>query len=184
MRASEVSERVLGALRQIIRAIDVHSRKLVLEYGLTGTQLLILKVAGASGEVAVGEIAKRVSLSPATVTGVLDRLEKRGYVERTRDHEDKRRMMVRVTSGGKGALEGAPPLLQEHFVARFGELAEWEQTLLLSSLQRVAAMMETEEMKGEGLIVAEPLSAAAQETVDVIDRGVQTPAGSGRGKSA
>jgi hypothetical protein len=42
-----------------------------------------------------------------------------------------------------------PSLLQADFIDRFNRLKDWEQSLLLSSLQRIASMMESEEMEAE-----------------------------------
>src|SRR5690606_42124076 len=80
-------------------------------------------------------------LSQATITTILDRLEKRELIQRLRGSTDKRRVYARLTGEGLALLEKAPTPLQEEFIARFSELNDWEQSLILSSLQRVAAMM-------------------------------------------
>ena len=60
---------VLIAIRRIIRAIDLQSRKLVQSHGLTGPQALILKEVNRSQGLTAGELALKVSLSQATITG-------------------------------------------------------------------------------------------------------------------
>ena len=89
----------------------------------------------------MGDIAAKVSVSQATVTTILDRLEKRGLIERKRGEQDKRRVYAYLTSAGHDIMERAPTPLQEEFLTRFSRLQDWEQSLILSSLQRVAAMM-------------------------------------------
>lgn len=111
MATGNTHEDVLLSLRQIIRAVDLHSRRLVHDHGLTGPQLLLLRALERLGEVPVGELARDVSLSHATVTGVLDRLEKRGLVQRTRSEEDKRKVLVSTTESGLVLLADAPSLL-------------------------------------------------------------------------
>ena len=133
---------VLVALRRIIRAIDLHSRALAQRFGLTGPQLVILEELARRGATPIGAVADAISLSVATVTGILSRLEARGLVERRRDDQDRRKVFVSVTPAGAELLEEAPPALQESFMAAFERLQDWEQTLILSSLQRVVAMME------------------------------------------
>ncbi|AFT69171.1 Transcriptional regulator, MarR family [Alloalcanivorax dieselolei B5] len=134
-------DEVLIALRQIIRATDLYSRKLSKVAGLTAPQLLVLQAIKPHGELTMGDIANEVSVSQATVTTILDRLEKRGLIERKRGEQDKRRVYASLTGEGGAILERAPTPLQEEFMARFEQLQDWEQTLILSSLQRVAAMM-------------------------------------------
>lgn len=77
-------EQVLVALRRVIRATDLHSKRLSKHAGLTGPQLLIMRTIRDLGEVTIGTIAENVSLSQATVTTILDRLELRKLVYRVR----------------------------------------------------------------------------------------------------
>jgi DNA-binding MarR family transcriptional regulator len=143
MHSTDISARVLSTLRQIIRAMDIHSRYLSKKYGLTGPQLVVASEIGQYGPMTIGELARRVSLSQATVTTILDRLEAKELATRIRGQEDKRRVYVDITEKARKILETHPNFLQEEFVQRFNALEEWEQTLILSSIQRIAAMMDT-----------------------------------------
>ena len=69
------SDEVLVALRRVIRAIDIHSRKLAQRHGLTGPQALIVKEVLRQQPVSIGALAKKISLSHATVTDIVKRLE-------------------------------------------------------------------------------------------------------------
>ncbi len=137
----DTPDRVLVAIRQIHRAIDLHSRKLIQEHGLTVPQLLVLKEALRHPGSSVGRLAERVQLSQGTVTQILTRLEQRGMLLRTRSDEDRRRVVVTVTPLGVSVLDRAPMPLHDRFLHSFDSLEEWEQTFLLSALQRVARMM-------------------------------------------
>ncbi len=153
----DINEEVLVTLRQIIRATDLHSRYLAKEFGLTGPQLLILFRLSHSDPISVGEIAKDVSLSQATVTDILDRLALKGLIRRERSSEDKRRTTVRLTEQGADVLKNKPSLLQEEFLNRFIALEEWEQSSILSSLQRVAAMMRADVITASPVLSAGPI---------------------------
>ena len=135
---------VLVALRRIIRATDLHSRQLSKIAGLTAPQLLILQLLRQHTELTVGEVAQRVSLSQATVTTIIDRLEKRGFVKRERGSADKRKVYVYLTPEADAVLLNAPKPLQESFVQQYQDLHDWEQTMILSSLERVAYMMDAQ----------------------------------------
>lgn len=147
-------DEVLVALRRVIRAVDLHSRALVRSHGLTAPQALVLKEIVAAGELQVGALAQRVSLSHATITDILNRLERRGLVSRSRSEVDRRRVLVRATAAAEQTLERAPPLLQESFAARFTGLADWEQSMLLASLQRIAALMDAERIDAAPVLAA------------------------------
>jgi DNA-binding MarR family transcriptional regulator len=137
-----ISDNVMIALRKIMQAIELNSKQLFKRVGLTGPQLVILQEVSRHGEVTAGEIARAVSLSQATVTGILERMEKRGLLARQRSERDKRRIMVRITEPGRKILDEAPPLMQEAFVEKFSSLQAWEQTMILSALQRLVSIMD------------------------------------------
>jgi DNA-binding MarR family transcriptional regulator len=137
---------VLIAIRKIIRATDIHSRQLTKTVGLTAPQLLVLQAIRGLGAVAISRLSSEVSLSQATVTTIIDRLERRGYVARQRSEQDKRVVHALLTDAGRAAVESAPTPLQEAFSVRFEALKDWEQSQILSALQRVAAMMDADEL--------------------------------------
>lgn len=144
--ALAAKEDVLIAIRKIIRATDIHSRRLTKTVGLTAPQLMVLQAIRDLGAVAISRLSSEVSLSQATVTTIIDRLEKRGYVARRRSDSDKRVVHALLTDAGRDAVNSAPTPLQEAFSVRFEQLEDWEQSLILSALQRVAAMMDADDL--------------------------------------
>lgn len=139
-------EELLVALRKVIRAIDMRSRQLNKDVGLTGPQLLVLQEVGKNPGIMVKQIAQSINLSPATITSILDRMEARALVNRVRSTEDKRKVGVFLSETGQAALAAAPLPLQEHFLNRFNSLEEWEKSLMVSTMQRIATMMDAAEI--------------------------------------
>ena len=146
MPESDYWRQVLVSLRRIIRATDLQSKRMVKASGLTIPQVMVLQAIHTLGDVTVKRISDDVSLSQATVTTILNRLEDRQLVARVRSQLDKRVVNARLTDAGRQVLLSAPPLLHEKFIERFESLEDWEQTQILSSLQRVASMMDVETM--------------------------------------
>lgn len=167
--AAAMTRQVVAALRRIIRAIDLHSRSLVQRFGLTGPQLLVLKELIDSSPRSVSGLAAAVNLSQATVTGILDRLERKGMIARVRDSEDRRRVLVTPTPVAEEALEGAPPLLQEHFTDGLAALPDWQQTQILSSLQRIVSLMEATDVEAGPILTTGPLDATPETTEAFLD---------------
>lgn len=128
----------------MIRATDLHSKYLAKTTGLTAPQILVLQTIRDKGQVTIGEIAQEISLSQATVTSILDRLEKRKLVYRERSTEDKRKVHAYLTDEAVETLKNAPMPLQDHFTRQFGDLQDWEKTMIISSLQRIAQMMDAQ----------------------------------------
>ncbi|QTD54563.1 MarR family winged helix-turn-helix transcriptional regulator [Parasphingorhabdus cellanae] len=158
--ASSQADMVLTSLRQIIRAIDVQSKKLARETGLTTPQHVVLKAVDELGEVTTRQISGHVSLSQPTVTLMFDNLEKRGLVERYRSTTDKRIVHSRLTEQGQAALDAAPPLLQDHFLDQFGDLSKDHRDHILSALTEVARMMGADELDASPVLtIASPPTA-------------------------
>ncbi len=159
---SNYGEQVLICLRRIMQAISLHSRSLVKQVGLTGPQLIFLKTLDKAGEASAGEIAKAISLSQATVTGILERLVKRGLVNRQRSTSDKRRVLIRITSEGEKILAKAPPLMQASFLEQLNHLEQWEQTMILSALQRIVHLMGAETFRAVPMLTPDPFDPLAE----------------------
>lgn len=165
---AHTTHQVVAALRRIIRAIDLHSRSLVQRFGLTGPQLVVLKELVAGSPRTVSELAGAVNLSQATVTGILDRLERKDMVTRVRDASDRRKVLVTPTSEAEEVLAGAPPLLQEHFTEGFAQLPDWQQSQILSSLQRIVALMEAGDVAAGPILTTGPLDATPEKTEEFL----------------
>jgi DNA-binding MarR family transcriptional regulator len=154
MQNGDLPDHVLVALRRIIRATDLHSRKLGKKTGLTTPQLVIIQAVGDLKDPTVSDIAKAVSLSLATVTTILNRLERNGIVNRARSSVDRRRVIVTLTEEGRDLKSSAPKPLQDSFVDRFTRLESWEQHLIVASLERVAAMMDADDLDAAPLLAS------------------------------
>lgn len=156
-------EELLIALRRVIRAIDLYSRKLNKESGLTGPQLLILLQIDKTTGIKASQIAKNINLSAATVTNILDRLESRELIQRVRGNVDKRSYALFLTESGKSLLLEAPQPLQEHFIRNFCILKDWEQSQLLSSMQHIASMMDASDLDASPLLEIAPMPSSKRD---------------------
>ncbi len=136
-----LNQEVLTALRRVIRATDMHSKHLAKTSSLTAPQIILMQAIEKNGALTVSELASQMSLSQATVTTILDRLEKRELIYRERSSQDKRKVHARLSEKARPLLAQAPAPLQESFTRQFSRLQEWEQLMILAALQRVAEMM-------------------------------------------
>ncbi len=148
----DLDNAVLSALRRLIRAADLDARDLSRQTGLTTSQLLVLELLESSGELTVGDIARKVGLAQGTVTSLIDRLVERGVLCRRRANRDRRQVKVAISDEGRALLAAAPTPLQTRFLQGFSGLAEWEQMAILSSLQRLAQLMGAESIEAAPLL--------------------------------
>ena len=142
----DLEDLIVAAVRRLMRAIDLQSRRLVDDFGLTGPQLATLQEVARTGPLPASRLARAVHLSNATITGIVSRLEKRGLVTRRRGETDRRTVLVAITDSGRDVLSRAPSLLQDRFRRELSSLATWEQLMMLANLQRIASMMDAEQL--------------------------------------
>ena len=106
----ELDDAIVAALRRIVRAIDLRSRRLFDQLGLTGPQLMVLREARRMGSAPISALARKVNLSQPTVSGIVDRLERRALVRRDRSTSDRRTVAVTITPEGGRVLREAVAL--------------------------------------------------------------------------
>lgn len=146
MNENVLLDEILIALRRILRATELHSKHLIKTVGLTFPQLLLMKKLDNGRRMTASSVADELSLSRATITSIVDRLEKRGLVRRERSDEDRRVIYLQLTETGQELLATAPKPLQDEFVQRLQNLEDWQKTMILSALQQVASMMDAEKL--------------------------------------
>ena len=166
---SNLSDDILIALRRVIRAIDQHSRKLVQSHGLTGPQALVLNEIVRNGPMTGSTLAKNISLSQATVTDIVKRLELKQLLTKTRDNIDKRKFHLAPTEQGHKIILMSVPLLQESFEKKLLKLKDWEQTQLLASLQKIAEMMNAEHLDAAPMLASGAMTASPEAVKEAID---------------
>ena len=140
------SDDALIALRQIQRRTEQASKKLAAQVGLTPSQLLVMQILKERGETSAGEIAGLTQLKHATITTLVDKLEGRKMVVRRKSEGDRRKVWLTLTPDGDAAITAAPNLLQDTFQMRFDRIEDWEQSMLVAALERVASFLDAEEL--------------------------------------
>ncbi len=136
----------LIALRRILRATDLFGREVKQAAGVTPAQFRVLQIIGETGQATATAISSRMRVSQATVTSLVDKLVGEGMVLREKSTQDRRQTNIHVTAKGRKALSDAPDPLQQRFVRKFSVMEDWEQAMLVASLERVASMLDAEEI--------------------------------------
>lgn len=149
---TDLTAATLVALRRILRASDLGSRKLATATGLTPSQLLVLQEIGQRDGTTASTIAAELRFGQATITNIVDRLEGGGLVTRQRSAADKRQIILTSTDAGRDLIDRAPDLLQTRFSERFADLPTWERAMILAALERLAGVLGAEAMDAAPLL--------------------------------
>ena len=160
-RARDRVDEGLIALRRILRATELYERELAGSAGLTPAQLRVLQIlVSRPGDSATPTaLATQMGVSQATVTALVDKLVRRGLVGRSPSETDRRQTIVTATGDGRASVAAAPDALQQRFVREFERLLDWEQAQLLSSLERVAGMLDAAKMDASPVLTTGEIDA-------------------------
>ncbi|HET9084161.1 MAG TPA: MarR family transcriptional regulator [Candidatus Limnocylindrales bacterium] len=121
-------EHIIADFRTAITTLKVLSNERVLKLGLSMAQLNILYTLKRCGEMPMSRLAEMLNVSLSNATGLIDRIEERGLVERTRVPEDRRIVLIRVTAAGEQLLRELDVLSDDLLRSVLGRLTPSELT--------------------------------------------------------
>jgi len=145
-REVAISE-IMQSLRRIFKAIQDYSHEVSNKFGITGPQLWALKTISQNGKLSLGELTKKMYLHPSTITGVVDRLEKKGYVSRDRGQGDRRVINVQLTPQGKKLVKRAPNPVQGKMIYGLRRLKKKKLNSIYDSVNKLVEIMEAQHVK-------------------------------------
>jgi len=143
--AEEIPE-VIDNLRRVFQAINEYSRTAERTTGLTGTQLWSMKLLAKTAPIRVSDLARKMYLRPATVVGILDRLESKGIVTRNRSTEDRRAVDLRLTEKGEELAATAPEVVQAMLAKGLNELSDEQFLFVAEGMKQVVRILGAEDI--------------------------------------
>jgi len=148
---------ILINIRKIIRSINLESKSIEREFGISIPQYLCLNFLRKSEtyRATATEIGLHLNLNASTVTGIVSRLEKKGYVARLLNPEDKRSSFIYLTALGEKIIKTIPNLLQDKLTLKLQELQPEELQQLQNSLKLLVKFMGVEDLDASPLLTPE-----------------------------
>lgn len=141
-QSEQRSKSIILALRKIMQQMDYHSRRLNKCYGLTVPQIICLYEIYENGKMTISALSKNIYLSMSTIVGVIDRLEEKQFVNRTRDNQDRRIIYIDITEKGKEFVSAAPYLLHNRLNDNLQVLTVEEQIALANSINSLVDLLK------------------------------------------
>lgn len=145
---------ILIKIRKIVRSINLESKKIQKEYGVSIPQVLCLNFLRSSPnfQSTQGEIRKFLNLNSSTVSGIINRLEKKGLIARLPKALDRRIVNIALTSAGDTLLNKIPSLLHEQLTEKLQKLAEKEIFQVEDSLNMLINMLDIQNIEASPMI--------------------------------
>jgi MarR family 2-MHQ and catechol resistance regulon transcriptional repressor len=124
-------------LRRAVNAVNQREGEQMRSFGLTESQFGVLEALLHLGPLCQRELAAKVLKSAGNMTTVVDNLQRRGLVERTRDEEDRRVVTIHLTDRGESLIREAFPRVVKALVGAFSALSAVEQKQLAALCRRL-----------------------------------------------
>lgn len=146
---------IFSCLRRIINAVEIYSSKLRDKTGLNASQLSCLLVLEKTGPLSLSKLSQHVYLSPSMITSIVDQLENKELVVRTRKSTDRRVILIELTEKGKQVTQTAPPSFQEQLTSSLSHLKEEEKKTLFDSLNKLLSIIVSDILIDSSLLGGE-----------------------------
>ena len=148
---------IIVSIRKIVRSLNLESKAIQKDFGLSITQLLCLGHLQNSPDYRTThrELMESLSLNSSTVSGILNRLAKRGYIARFSNESDKRSKSIILTASGIKLLEATPNVLHDRLAEKLSKLTLENKEMVQKSLNIVISAMDISEMDASPLLTTE-----------------------------
>lgn len=145
-RKSTIVSEIIDDIRRVFQVVNEQSKKAKQETGLTGPQLWAIKMIGELAPVRVSDLATKMYLHPATVVGILNRLEMQGLIKRIRTNEDRRVVKIELTDAGNAIVVKAPQVAQGLLVAGLEVLPQKRLQDIADALLELVQILGAQEL--------------------------------------
>jgi MarR family transcriptional regulator, 2-MHQ and catechol-resistance regulon repressor len=132
----------MRALVECYRAFERNSTAKIRTFGLTSPQFDILATLGNTPGMTFKELGTKTLITKGTLTGVIDRLEERRYVERIDSKVDGRSTLVRLTKLGQQLFVDTFPEQMAHLEKSFTALTQAESDQLVHLLEQLGDILQ------------------------------------------
>lgn len=155
---------ILIDIRRIVRSINLESKRVQKDFGISIPQLLCLgHIDRAEAKMTThGELMKLLSLNSSTITGIINRLERRKLIKRLPKTGDKRVTYIGINATGSAVVQQAPDILHDQLASKIKSLPESKQRLVKEALSIIVDAMEIKRVEASPVITIndpmEPLS--------------------------
>jgi len=139
------TKEIIWLIRRLMQAEERYSKALERGYHVSSCQIACLLSLYEKGPLPPSQIARDVMVHSSTVTGVIDRLERKGLVLRSRTSADRRVITILLTEAGRRLAEQAPPPVQKKIVEGLRKLPSEEVDEILHGMGKLTHLLETTE---------------------------------------
>ena len=137
-----VIKNIVESIRRLVRAEYVDSQKMSKEFGLTAPQSLVLRLLIKKGSLSSADLSRQMYVTPSNITGIIDRLEKKGLVERIRKHGDRRVALITPTESGQELGKSIPDPIEKKIINHLADLEPEQLQILAMAMNQILSLID------------------------------------------
>ena len=134
---------IVESIRRLVRAEYLDSQKMSKQYGLTGPQSLVLRLLIKNGALSSADLSRQMYVTPSNITGIIDRLEKKGLVERIRKQGDRRIALITLTPAGQKLGQTIPDPIEKKIVNQLADLEPEQLQQMAMAMSQILNLIDT-----------------------------------------
>jgi len=140
---------IVSAIRKFVRAVSLDAFKMSRQFGLTGPQSSVLRTLVKEGPLSSASLSRRLYVTPSNITGIIDRLEKKGLVERIRKKEDRRIALIILTESGTDLSNSLPDPIEKKLIYELGDLKPEHVRILSLVMNQILNLIDAKGVDSE-----------------------------------
>jgi DNA-binding MarR family transcriptional regulator len=136
-----VIKEIVIAIRRLVRAVYLDTEKMSRQFGLTGPQSGVLRILAEHGPLSSADLSRKLYVTPANITGIIDRLEKKGLAIRIRKQGDRRIALITLTERGADLSKSIPDPVEKDIISGLADLEPHQVQKLSRAMHRILSLI-------------------------------------------
>jgi len=135
----------------LVRAVSLDSAKMSRQFSLTAPQSGVLRSLASNGPISSAQLSRELYVTPSNITGIIDRLEKKGLVQRVRKEGDRRVALITLTQAGEQLSSQLPDPIEIKLISALSDLESKKIADLRGALKLMLRLVDAQEIEDDPL---------------------------------
>lgn len=154
---------IVGAIRRLVRAVYLDSSKISKQYGITAPQSGVLRNLYKCGPLSSARLSRKLHVTPSNITGIIDRLERKGMVKRIREQRDRRVVLITLTESGEALSRTLPDPIEKKLISGLAYLEPDAIQQLGRAMNEILKLIDAKGVEASPLGLAQGAGPVANE---------------------
>jgi len=147
MEQQESVQEIVAAVRKLVRSVYLDSARTGRKFGVSGPQNLVMRNLKTYGPLSSAELSRKMFVTPANMTGIIDRLEAKGLVRRERKPSDRRVVLITMTEAGQELSNSLPDPVERKLLYGLRDKSPEDVSRIADSMAILLTLVDAEDVE-------------------------------------